>query len=215
MPILFEIDPRRSYFVSVYDGPVTDEELYDSYRALCEGGEWRPTMNELVDTSSAEMSQITGGGLRRLEEYLSGLYADSGIKSVRTAVYAPKKLPFALARIYEWMSEESKVEVRVFRDLAAAQRWLDGHQAADEIRIDSEHVKSTPHSNIGVLSRREIEVLTLIAAGSSNDEIAEILSISPHTAKNHASNIYEKLEVSSRTKAVAKATDLGLISHGL
>ncbi len=61
------------------------------------------------------------------------------------------------------------------------------------------------------LSEREMEVLRLIAGGLSNREIAEKLFITVGTAKTHANNIYRKLDVRSRTQAVARATELGLL----
>jgi LuxR family transcriptional regulator, maltose regulon positive regulatory protein len=62
------------------------------------------------------------------------------------------------------------------------------------------------------LSTRELEVLSLIAAGCSNEEIASKLIISIKTAKRHISNIYGKLGVKSRTQAVALARELKLVS---
>jgi DNA-binding NarL/FixJ family response regulator len=62
-----------------------------------------------------------------------------------------------------------------------------------------------------VLSRREIEVLTLMAEGFSNKEISSRLSISPHTTRNHITNIFEKLNCHSRTKAVIEAQRKELI----
>ncbi len=64
---------------------------------------------------------------------------------------------------------------------------------------------------ISELSDREIEVLQLIAAGSSNKEIAEQLFIAEGTAKNHVSNILSKLEARDRAQAVARAKELGLV----
>jgi LuxR family maltose regulon positive regulatory protein len=61
------------------------------------------------------------------------------------------------------------------------------------------------------LSEREIEVLQLIAAGKSNQAIAAELVLSVGTVKAHASNIYGKLGVRSRTQAVARARELELI----
>jgi LuxR family maltose regulon positive regulatory protein len=61
------------------------------------------------------------------------------------------------------------------------------------------------------MSERELDVLHLIAAGLSNREIAEKLFISLNTVKTHTKNINSKLAVNSRTKAVARAKELGLI----
>ncbi|MEJ2752651.1 MAG: response regulator transcription factor, partial [Chloroflexota bacterium] len=62
------------------------------------------------------------------------------------------------------------------------------------------------------LTPREMEVLQLIAGGDSNREIAAKLFVSVRTVKKHASNIYSKLNVSSRTQAVAQARAIGLLS---
>src|SRR5262249_29704274 len=60
------------------------------------------------------------------------------------------------------------------------------------------------------LTEREREVLALVAAGASNDEIAAHLVISIHTVKTHLTHIFGKLGASSRTQAVAHARRLGL-----
>jgi len=56
-----------------------------------------------------------------------------------------------------------------------------------------------------------MEVLALIGQGLSNQEIAERLVITLHTVKKHSSNIYGKLGVNSRTQALARARQLGLL----
>jgi len=61
------------------------------------------------------------------------------------------------------------------------------------------------------LTPRETEVLVLIAAGDSNQEIADKLVITIRTVKKHTSNIFGKLNVSSRTQAVAYARQIGLL----
>ncbi|HKJ84506.1 MAG TPA: LuxR C-terminal-related transcriptional regulator [Spirochaetia bacterium] len=61
------------------------------------------------------------------------------------------------------------------------------------------------------LSPRELEVLRLIAGGLSNREIGDRLFIALDTVKGHTRKIYEKLEVSRRTEAVARATEIGLL----
>jgi DNA-binding NarL/FixJ family response regulator len=61
------------------------------------------------------------------------------------------------------------------------------------------------------LTTREMEVLQLLAFGNTNKDIAERLSISPETVKAHLEHIFEKLQVSDRAAAVAKAFRRGLI----
>lgn len=61
------------------------------------------------------------------------------------------------------------------------------------------------------LSRRELEVLSLIAEGYSNEEIADRLYIALSTVKTHLINIYAKLNVRRRTQAIARAREIGLL----
>ena len=61
------------------------------------------------------------------------------------------------------------------------------------------------------LSRRELEVLQLIAEGLSNQEIADKLFVSPNTVKTHSAQIFEKMEVKRRTQAVDMGKKLSLI----
>ncbi len=60
------------------------------------------------------------------------------------------------------------------------------------------------------LSKREREVLALIASGRTNREIATALYLSPHTVKEHASSLYRKLGVKNRAEATRRAERLGL-----
>lgn len=60
------------------------------------------------------------------------------------------------------------------------------------------------------LTRREHEVLALMAQQRSNQEIGETLSLSPKTVRNYTSNIFAKLQVADRAGAILKARDAGL-----
>jgi LuxR family transcriptional regulator, maltose regulon positive regulatory protein len=62
------------------------------------------------------------------------------------------------------------------------------------------------------LSVRESDILTLIAQGRSNKEIARTLSIAPETVKSHMKHIFTKLNVERRAQAVSRAQSLGLVS---
>ena len=66
---------------------------------------------------------------------------------------------------------------------------------------DFPHGEEEAQSQRGKLTEREREVLTLIAAGKSNGEIAWALRITPNTAKAHVASIIRKLGVASRTEA--------------
>jgi DNA-binding NarL/FixJ family response regulator len=61
------------------------------------------------------------------------------------------------------------------------------------------------------ITGRELDVLNLLARGSSNKEIGQRLAISEHTVKTHVANIFAKLEARDRAEAVAKAIQKGII----
>ena len=61
------------------------------------------------------------------------------------------------------------------------------------------------------ISKRELDVLLLMAQGLSNQEIAERLFVSLNTIKTHSSNVFAKLDVERRTQAVEKAKRLSII----
>lgn len=72
--------------------------------------------------------------------------------------------------------------------------------------------KSTMDDRVNELTRREIEVLKLIAEGLFNKEIASKLTISERTVKNHVSNIFKKIDVSDRTQAAVFAIKNNLVN---
>jgi LuxR family maltose regulon positive regulatory protein len=80
-----------------------------------------------------------------------------------------------------------------------------------EFPLPVAQVPPWPDPLLDPLSKRELEVLQLIAAGASNKEIADALVVALPTAKKHVSNILSKLNASSRTQAVAEARALGLL----
>jgi len=97
----------------------------------------------------------------------------------------------AAAQGASWLSPRAAEVV-----LSRMRRGADVRPAPREPRVD--------------LSPRELEVLRLIARGQGNPEIANTLSISPRTAKNHVSNILAKLGLPSRVQAAVYAVERGL-----
>ena len=72
-------------------------------------------------------------------------------------------------------------------------------------------IRDTAVDKLNDLTRREIDVLKLLAEGLFNKEIASRLNISERTVKNHVSNIFKKISVSDRTQAAVFAIKNNLI----
>lgn len=102
----------------------------------------------------------------------------------------------------------SKYARHLLASLSPVNAWT---QAAGKelYRLGSEDVDLP--ALVEPLSERELEVLRLIAKGLSNDQIAKQLVIAQGTVKRHITNLYGKLAVESRTQAIGKARELGLI----
>lgn len=113
---------------------------------------------------------------------------------------------------------EAEVLILALRSVAAGASWWDQTVTA-EIRATfaanpSSDVKSTAVL-INPLTRREQEILALIAAGKSNQEIAELLHITIGTVRVHVHAILQKLEVRDRTQAAVLAIQKGLVAAEL
>jgi two-component system NarL family response regulator len=107
--------------------------------------------------------------------------------------------------------------VLAIRSVAAGASWWD-KAATTEIRavIVSNEPKFVPKSELeNPLTKREQEILALVAAGKSNQEIAEILYIASGTVRVHVHAILQKLEVRDRTQAAVVAIQKGLVAEKL
>ena len=89
------------------------------------------------------------------------------------------------------------------RAVAAGQRWIPKEVASHlALRVSYKELTS-----------RELEVLHELAKGLANQEIADVLGITEHTAKDHPKSILGKLRVADRTEAVTTALQRGIIQH--
>lgn len=79
-------------------------------------------------------------------------------------------------------------------------------QTSEPFKLDETNLQK-----LGI-SRREYEVLELIAQGLSNQEIADRLFVSTSTVKTHASNLFSKLDARRRTEAIQRAKELRLLA---
>ena len=87
--------------------------------------------------------------------------------------------------------------------------WI-GQRLARPARTEPFELNTKALNYLGI-SERECDVLTLLAAGHSNQEIADRLFVSPNTVKTHLQNLYQKLDVARRGQAVQKARSLSLV----
>jgi LuxR family maltose regulon positive regulatory protein len=162
---------------------------------------------ELLETWTASLPDRADEGLRAL--VLRALVEEAGGR--REAALAATA--DALARA------EAGGHLRLFADEGEAMRGLirelgeGGHhpEYCERILTAFALPAPAPAKVPSLLSAREGEVLALLAAGLSNQAIAEGLFVSPHTVKIHVRNIFAKLGASSRTAAAAKARTLGLV----
>ncbi len=106
--------------------------------------------------------------------------------------------------------------IAALRVVAGGGSWLDPRvtpRVLEAVR-DTRRVDQSRVRGFRDLSEREREVLTLIASGASNPEIAERLYLSERTVKGHVSNIFAKLGARDRAAAIILAFEAGLAERG-
>jgi len=96
--------------------------------------------------------------------------------------------------------------------VAAAAAAVDARETTDTMTTSGTAVKE---SRMIKLTKREVEVLTLVIEGNSSKEVADHLYVSKRTVDFHLANIYHKLGVTNRVQAFREATRRGLISFSL
>ncbi len=99
------------------------------------------------------------------------------------------------------------------REGSAKSTHLDATPEPDHRKLSGPHSAASvcaPPTGSARLTRREVEVLRLIAAGQSNRQIAAALYLSPRTAERHVANIYLKIDAHSKAEAAAYALHHGL-----
>ncbi len=142
-----------------------------------------PNLPILVLTSHAQTSLIT----RLIEAGAQG-YCRKGV-AAETLILALR----SVAAGASWWDQTATLEIRAV---------FGGTSAVEPVTLDTSN---------NPLTQRELEILALLAAGKSNQEIAEMLYIAPGTVKAHVHTILHKLEVRDRTQAVVVAMQKKLI----
>jgi DNA-binding NarL/FixJ family response regulator len=110
---------------------------------------------------------------------------------------------------------DGKMIVHLFRDInhkkedeKFLRHLLEAANRYHHIPLESETKNDT---SLDVLTPRQCQVLTLLAEGHGTREIAQLMSISPNTVRNHVQNILQKLHVHTRLEAVTYALKHGFV----
>jgi len=131
------------------------------------------------------------------------LFVDEG-EPMRSAIF-----DFRLSIDKQPRSQDRNLLPYVDRLLAAFQNVPEDEEPLCTTKLSSSVVR--PSSLVEPLSQREVEILKLIAQGLANREIGERLFLALDTVKGHNRRIFDKLQVQSRTEAIARARELGLL----
>lgn len=164
----------------------------------------------VLDSSLHKSRDAENRELENLEALLENP-ALSALVLVDNADRVPVRALLNLGNVGLLATDASASEIEAAVVAASAGLVILDSEIAEQIaeRLPQDlHDSSEP---VEELTRREIEVLRLLARGFGNKEIAARLGISEHTAKFHISSILGKLAVSSRTEAVTQGLRRGLI----
>lgn len=123
------------------------------------------------------------------------------------APYEVARVRVLIGHALQQLGDDDSAEL----ELDAAHATFSDLGATPDLAKMEELSRTRPPESPGGLTSRETEVLALIAAGRSNRQIASALVISERTVARHVSNIFAKLDVSSRAAATAFALKRGLI----
>jgi DNA-binding NarL/FixJ family response regulator len=115
------------------------------------------------------------------------------------------------AKGYVLKDADSSEVIKAIRTVARGGSVLDPAMTGKVFEQFRHMADLSERQNREGLSRRELEILTFIAGGASNREIAERLSLSEKTVKNYITSLFQKLQTTDRTKAAVYALQRGLI----
>ena len=173
-----------------------------------------PALRASASLASGWMALAAGDHdvARREIEDAVDLYEQSG------APFETARTRIDLARVMERLNRTDAAVAEVHRALEALTR-LDARLEIAAAEAMRDRLTASPRSaaagpasrDTSGLTAREVEVLRLISSGLSNQAIAKRLSISEHTVHRHVANTLSKLDVPSRSAAVAQAARLGLL----
>jgi DNA-binding CsgD family transcriptional regulator len=141
--------------------------------------------------------------------------AEAGTKSIACLPLLLQSIPFGVLYLENSLLPGvfSADRLEILKLLSAQVAYMKSLQSylQEDTRDTRESDDKTNGKLVDSLTKRETEVLSMIAAGHSNKEIADRLEITMNTAKTHIKNIYGKLQVNRRVQAVERAKKLNLL----
>jgi PAS domain S-box-containing protein len=173
---------------------------------------------ELLECCGGDSALETARNRRAVAAALAGMPVSSYDTCVRTQWGKPRWINLSLLTLMTSHNPETWLAAVLFRD--ATQHKLNEQfvtrvlEAVERLRERDMTISPpvVPHEPPGGgLSRREYEILVLLARGHSTRTIAATLALSPSTVRNHIQGILTKLHVHSRVEAVAYALEHGLV----
>lgn len=201
-------------------------DQHDETEAIAAVGLAAEAVFVLDDAALAARLQSLAAPLieRRTDFYMS--QHDLTLARLATAQRQPRIARAAFARARQALTDAGQRPLRAIVDHDEATILAGGTSQRDEL-LDSARVQfealgmdvwlqrardalSSAERNGAALTRRELEVLRLLATGSTNRQIAERLVLSVHTVERHVNNVYRKLGVRNRAEAAMLAVRRGL-----
>jgi DNA-binding NarL/FixJ family response regulator len=185
-------------------------EAHDERQAVAESERTRP------DVALIDASLIERGGIRTVE------LIRQRVPACKMLVLSDAEDPSVLQHALEAGANGYMTKDSALADLIGATRSVERGETLVPPRMLGPLIdrlilrgreQATAIRLIGELTRREHEVLALLASGATNDAIAQALVISPETARTHVQNVLTKLGVHSRLEAAAFVTRNALVQE--
>jgi PAS domain S-box-containing protein len=191
--------------------PESRQIAVEHYRAGIEGKEITPFFEvEGVRLDGTHIQlEIRASSIRRDGELI-------GRQGVARDITELKRLQAEVrekSQRLELLESQSRLAMDIYRRLAQLALDAPGDPSATDgaLRKVSETLSESAAAQLG-LNSRDVEIVNLLAAGRSNQEIADAVYLSPNTVKDRVSKIMRALDAKSRAEVVAEASRRGVIS---
>lgn len=124
MPVSYTLNVKNGFIITEYTGTLTFNELIKARKALYDIEDWKPGLHELADLSGVGPNKLTIGEIQLFADFVNSLVARHNTGTSRIGIYAPEDHQFALAKMYELLSNSSTYELAIFSTLTETEEWL-------------------------------------------------------------------------------------------